>query len=543
MRIIFISLIFFLIITTAAEAQDNPVRVDTTTMPRLEIPEITIVGKKAITLPFARKGEIYDIDIYEVSPPDTSLIESRPEMSFPVGSLPRYEEPLIPWHVSAEGSFGSFSTGHMRAFADYKGKKWGIYGNGGFRTTNGHTAHASGNSFYMDANAHSLVSTDNEILKSFRVSGGLQLMHDTYGIFGIQNSLIDRSRTNLVLDSRLGSLEREESALDFNLRANIWSLSDQQPALSSSISAVSPELTASYSTKVSNVQLQTQISYLSTSLNYDHPAQTPSLFGISAAANWWLRDNWNMLIGGEYQGGAGSDGSSHSLIIPFAVLKWEFEQDRAMSLWFKPEMHLASYGDYTQKNPYLIREIVLHPERKWFNVGGTFWFNSGLFSLEINGAFAKSTDKCLTLADSGRLYLAFIDADQFIVRGTGTLNVLDNTRFTFTGVIQPSFEDGKSRQLPMIPLVQLAARAELTLNLPLAVWSSLEFWSRQNVEMTGSKTLDELLQLNAGAASNIIPRTVLSLEVDNFLNHKYEWWSGYIAPGRTIKFEAKINFQ
>ena len=31
-----------------------------TTMPSLELPEITIVGKKAITLPFARKGEIFD---------------------------------------------------------------------------------------------------------------------------------------------------------------------------------------------------------------------------------------------------------------------------------------------------------------------------------------------------------------------------------------------------------------------------------------------------------------------------------------------------
>ena len=294
---------------------------------------------------------------------------------------------------------------------------------------------------------------------------------------------------------------------------------------------------------MSNVQLQTQISYSSTSLNYDHPAQTPSLFGISAGANWWLRDNWNILIGGEYQGGAGSDGSRHSLIVPFAVLKWEFDQDRAMSLWFKPEMHLASYGDYTEKNPYLVREIVLHPERKWFNVGGTFWFNSELFSLEINGAFAKSTDMCITLADSDKIYLAYVDADQFTVRGTGTLKVLNNTRLTFAGVIQPSFEDGKSRQLPMIPLVQLAARAELTLNLPLAVWSSLEFWSRQNVDTTGNKTLDEHLQLNVGAASNVIPRTVLTLEVDNFLNHKFDWWSGYIAPGRTIKFEAKINFQ
>ena len=40
----------------------------------LLFPEITIVGKKAITLPFARKGEIYDVNIYQAPPPDTLLL-------------------------------------------------------------------------------------------------------------------------------------------------------------------------------------------------------------------------------------------------------------------------------------------------------------------------------------------------------------------------------------------------------------------------------------------------------------------------------------
>ena len=512
-------------------------------MPKLEIPEITIVGKKAITLPFARKGEIYDVNIFEVSPPDTSLIEERPAMPLPIGSLPRYDEPLVPWHASAEGSFGSFSATHLRAFVDYKGRKWGIYGNTGFQSTRGHIAHASGNSFQMEANAHSLVSTDNEILKSFRVSGGLQLMHDEYDMFGIRNISVDRSRTNVVLDSRLNSLERQKSAIDFSLRANIWSFSDTQPTGDSSISAVSPEIVGSYSTKVNTVQLQTQISFTSTSLNYDHSAQTPSLFGISASAKWLLTDKWSLQVGGEYQNGSGSDGGGNSLIAPFAVVKWELDRDRAMSIWFKPEMSLESYSDKTIRNPYFVREIMLHPERTWFNLGGTFWYNSQIFSLEVNGAFAKSTNKGITLADSGKLYSAFVDASQFTARADGSVKPLDNTRLTFTGIIQPSFEDGKSRQLPMIPFIQLAARGELTLNIPLSLWSSVEFWNEQYVDMAGSKTLDERILLNIGAASSIIPRTVLSLEIANLLNHSYEWWGGYKAPNRTIKLEAKVNFQ
>jgi len=536
---IFLTMILFL----SARGQEQVVRVDTSAMPKLEIPEITIVGKKAITLPFARKGEIYDVNIYDAPPPDTSILEDRPTMPIPIGLLPRYDEPLEPWHVSAEASLGSFSTGGLRAYVDYKGNKWGVYGNSGFQTTRGHITHASGNSFQMEATAHSIVSTDNDILKTFRVSGGLQLMHDKYGLFGIRNIMVDRSRTNVLLDGRLNSLDRDESALDFSLRANIWSLSDQQPASSPSVSAVSPELAISYSLKISDAQLLIQISYSSTSLNYDHPVQTPSLFGLSATVKFLLMNKWFLQVGGEFQDGSGSNDEKHSLIAPVAILKWELDRDRAVSIWFKPEMRLTSYGDYTTINPYLVREIELQPERTWFNLGGTFWYNSGIISLEVNGAIAKSTNKSIQLADNGKLSLSFVDASQITLKADGNLKPMDNTRLKFTGIFQPSFQDGKSEQLPMIPLIQLAARCEVALNIPLTIWSSLEFWSKQNVDLAGDKTLSERILLNIGAESNIIPRTVLMIEAGNILNHSYEWWSGYKAPGRSIKLEAKVNFQ
>jgi hypothetical protein len=543
MKILYFSVTVLLVMLSVVHGQEQIVRKDTTAMPKLEIPEITIIGKKAITLPFARKGEIYDVNIYEAPPPDTSLIQERPPILLPVGSLPRYEEPLVPWHLSAEGSLGSFASGHLRTFVDYKGRKWGIYGSSGFQTTVGHAPHSSGNSYQMEINSQSLVSTDNEILKSFRVTGGLQLLHDRYGMFGIKNISVDRSRTNVVLDIKLSSIERQESALDFGLGANIWSLSDQQPALDASVSAVSPELNASYSANFGAVNLLTQILYTSTSLNYDHPAQTPSLFGISSAANWLLMNKWFLQVGGEYQNGSGSDAGHHSLLVPFAELKWELDRDRTMSVWFRPAFRLSSYGDYIKNNPYLVREIQIRPERTWFNFGGTFWFNSDLFSLEISSAFTKSSNKGIILADSGKLFFGFIDANQFTVRADGSMKPSTKTRLNFTGVIQPSFENGNSAQLPMIPLIQLAARGELTLDFPLTIWSSVEFWSKQNIDLTGSKKLDDRILLNIGATSNVIPRTALSLEIANLIDNAYEWWSGYRAPGRTIKLEAKVNFQ
>src|SRR5207249_363497 len=79
--------------TQPTTGQSTAVRDTVGAMPRLEIPEITIVGKKAITLPFARKGEIFDVNIYDAPPPDSSLLEDRPSIALPIGALPRYDEP------------------------------------------------------------------------------------------------------------------------------------------------------------------------------------------------------------------------------------------------------------------------------------------------------------------------------------------------------------------------------------------------------------------------------------------------------------------
>ena len=103
-----------------AQVQERPEAKDTAGLPRLEIPEITIVGKKAITLPFARKGEIYDVNVYEAPPPDTGLLGGRESVPLPRGTLSRYEEHQVPWRASVEGSFGSFSTGSVGGYFDYK---------------------------------------------------------------------------------------------------------------------------------------------------------------------------------------------------------------------------------------------------------------------------------------------------------------------------------------------------------------------------------------------------------------------------------------
>jgi hypothetical protein len=97
--------------------------------PKLEIPEITIVGKKAITLPFARKGEIYDVNVYTLPPPDSSILGVPPSVSLLGGRLPRHENRDDPWRTSVDGALGSFGSGHVEGYLDYKGDIWSLNAN------------------------------------------------------------------------------------------------------------------------------------------------------------------------------------------------------------------------------------------------------------------------------------------------------------------------------------------------------------------------------------------------------------------------------
>jgi outer membrane receptor protein involved in Fe transport len=95
----------------------------------------------------------------------------------------------------------------------------------------------------------------------------------------------------------------------------------------------------------------------------------------------------------------------------------------------------------------------------------------------------------------------------------------------------------------MIPLIQGATRGEISLPMPITMWMSLEYWSKQNINFNSTNDLGSRFLVGLGASTTIIPRTVLSAEVDNLLGDQYEWWSSYGAPGITFRLNAKVNFR
>lgn len=95
----------------------------------------------------------------------------------------------------------------------------------------------------------------------------------------------------------------------------------------------------------------------------------------------------------------------------------------------------------------------------------------------------------------------------------------------------------------MLPLVVVRGRGEIDFDIPLKVWSTAEYQSKRNIDRTGNTSLGDFITLGAGASSNTVPRTLLSLEVSNIFNTAYEWWNGYVAPGRRILLGANIRLQ
>jgi hypothetical protein len=530
---------------SAGFSQEQPAGKDTAVaMPRLEIPEITIVGKKAITLPFARKGEIFDVRVYEAPPPDTSLIGDRQTMAIPIGALSRYEEHQQPWRASLEGALGSFSTGKVLGYLDYKTQRWGIYGNGGFNTTQGHTQNSAGSSGRLEVNAHSLVSTDNEFLKTFRTSGGVTIAQESYGMFGIPGADVHRRRNNVDLRGQVGSVDRRGNVIDLNLAANIWSITDTRSGIDSNVSVVSPDLRARVGFDPGNVNLSSEFFYSGSSLNYQHPSQSPSVLGVNASARWQLADKLVIHAGAIYHRGSDNTGQSQSLLAPTAIVQWEADQDREWSFWFEPEIHLMTYDEHVQENPYFTREIAIRPERKPVRFGTTLVYKDRVLSATLSGAFTHSTNRNVTVADSsGRITLEGVAADQFTAQADGTLYASTGARIKFSGVFQPGHEIGTSVQLPMVPIVRVLGRGELDLHSPVTLWSSVEYWSRRHIDRAGTNSLGDVVLVGAGVSTDAIPRTVLSFEIANLFNTSYRWWNGYVAPGRQLTLDARVNLR
>ncbi len=528
-----------------AQLPDSLVRKD---LPQLQIPEITIVGKKAITLPFARKGEIYDVPVYEAPPPDSSLLTDRPPIELPGGgSLPRYEAREMPWRVSAEASAGSYGTFGALGYVDYHTQGWNLSTRGGYRRTSGHVPNSAGDEFKLGGRYTSLVSTDNEILRNFRVNADLDFLHDAFGLPGLSDSSgllpagAERDRERYSFGAGIASIKREGLVLDFSVAANVLAVNDASGGIDSSVTVTSPVLDATVAGDIGDQRLISGFRYVSSSLDYQTSVSSPSLFTLLAALQWRLSPGFFLKAGGEYSGGSGTDNVTRSLLSPLGELEWDIDAGRKVNLWFRSGMTLTLYSDLAAKVPYLAREVAMIPEKKSFDLGGSIWYNSGILTLKVTGGYSQSDNRPLLVTDSGRITTEFAGTWQSLLGVEGSLEPRPGFRVRFTGTVRPSRERGGSSQLPMTPIGDAGAQAEYDIAGSWTVSAAARYWSEQNIDRTGSTWLGATFLLDAGVTTTLVPRLVLGAGVRNLLDEEYQWWSGYPAPGIDFYLTAKAR--
>lgn len=521
------------------QAPDTTLRRD---LPRLEIPEITIVGKKAITLPFARKGEIFEVPVYEAPPPDSGLLADRPPLLLPEGTLPRYQQREMPWRISAEGTAGSYGTFGARGFIDYHTQDWNLSTTAGFRRTGGHVTNADGSEFDAGGKYTSLVSTDNDILKNFRFSGNFDYRHDRFGLFGLLPAGTERARDIFGISAAASSIRRSGLVLDLSLGTDIFSVTDSWSGVDSGVTVTSPELKVAVTGDVADYRIISEFRYISSSLDYQREISSPSLFSLLGAVQWRLTGNLFLKAGGEFSNGSGSAGESRSHAGPMAELEWEIDAGRKIDLHFRSGMEMSPYSELAREIPYVSREITILPEEKDADVGGSLWYNSGMLTLELSGSYIISNDRRIIVSDGGRIGPVYSRVWRVPVRLDGSVLPRQDIRVKFNAVLEPSREKGGNVQLPMVPIARFGAEIEYDLPGGWTVSGGSRWWSRRNVDRAGAGSLGAVFLLDASVSTTVIPRMVLTAGVRNLGGTEYSWWQSYRARGLDIFLIAKAIF-
>lgn len=505
-------------------------------LPRLEIPEVTIVGKKAITLPFARKGEILDVELYTAPPPDTSLLAQRPITLPPVGTYPRFRETLFPFQGSLDALAGNFGTFDIRGTLRYTKLFWETSVRGRYSSTRGHTRNADARLAAFGVEGRATIDTDNEFLQSFRAKGNIDLSNSTYKLFGLPDSaLIERHRSTLTLQTMLSTIDQ---SFDVHLGMKTMSLEDKDRSTTES-SVVEPTFSLTGGYNMDRVHLFAQFQYTASLLDYSTPTESPTYVTFTPGLRWNPGSNWSGVFQLRYAHGTHSDGGSATLLSPAAHLRWRMANILWTSFWFEPSLNIGSWINSFEKIPYLIANVTVRHERVPIHLGASVQMKTSVIDVGGRVSVIGTSDTPIPIADSGVIRLEYVKTQQMLMGITATTDVTERARVIASANFNYARENGKSSQLAMTPSVRFQTRAEWTFSFPVTIWSSLEYTGPRNVDRDGAKALEGYILLNVGASSTAVPSTLLSLEVNNLLGTTYEWWKGYRAPGATVALKVQ----
>jgi outer membrane receptor protein involved in Fe transport len=519
-------------------------------LPPLEIENVTVVGKRVVVLPKARKGEVADTAIYVLPPGDTMLFGERiSNLGGTAGSLPGYREYERPLKIDAEASIGSYLSPHLRAGAEFIRRKFDVGGLFDFRSTAGHIDSAEASSLLLGLHGSVLLGDDVEPLRGLRVGGEFEHVGDGYFLYGNSINRFDRSRIG-----NQGSIifrSEEELPIGYAIKLHLegMSVEDTRPDTTLEASAMSPALDLDLGGKIdSSWSFRLGAGLVSTSLRYATPANTPLYLTLNGEAELRAAPGTFLTAGIVVASGENSDSGSSSLIMPRASVRYEASSTISLFGWFSPELRAASYRQLIMRAPYVDRDITLRPERVPVRFAAGVRVALASATVEARGFYesAENTPVVAAVGAPGELRYLYVSSKSVGAAASARIRVTPSITVDADALIR-SVSDSADRELPMTPSVDLRGRADFALTPRINIFGSLVYQTDQRTALsdsttTGALTVPARFLLGAGASYGILEDLDAFAEISNLLGYSYDLWQNYSAPGFEIRAGVRGRF-
>lgn len=282
-----------------------------------------------------------------------------------------------------------------------------------------------------------------------------------------------------------------------------------------------------------------RLTYETSVLNNSTQKESPALLQLSFMSRTFLRNDIYITFGLKYINGTNSDGGYQKFLYPVAIFKSDVTSNLRFSLWFEPDVINQSYISQMLENPFLNKELILRYAFKPLNLGIGVDYSSQYFSFETKLSYSKVNDAFYPKVQDGMIYLNYSDIDEFKIEISGIVAIIKQLKLYANALYNRSEMEKLKHQLFMKPEFMIQNKLEYIPDFPVKFYLNMDYFSKRYID---NGSLPGYILFSIGASSNFFKKTLISIDVVNLLNAKYDYYLGYSAPGVTFRTKFQYNF-
>lgn len=525
-----------------------------TNVPPLELESVTVIGKRMVVLPKARKGEVIDTSVYALPGGDSLLFSERiSNLQGPGGTLPGYREQDSPLKLDAEASIGSYLSPRVSVHAEFSRPTFNAAGFADFLHTEGHVDAARASGFRVGANGSASLGDATAPIGRFRLSADIEHGADEYTLYGLASGTVNRSRS--VTRFGIGLHDEGRSRVRYALGLSLESagITDDTSSSEHEATATSPMLTLDIGADLdSTLTARIRAAFTSTTLRYATATQTPAYVSASGEVEWRAAATTRLSIGLVAASGQNSDSGSSSLVMPRAAVRHDLDSSLMLFAWFAPELRAASYADRVLHAPYARREMVLRPERVALSAAAGGRWTGRALTIEARLFAEKSDGTPVVVADAvdNAQTWQYPSTTTFGVAAGFEVELNEHLGVQVDALFRRTVLDDLDETAPLRPAAEVHARVSY---VPDPVGRALRFHGTADIRTSqravlGSNTvpmvdpeLPARLLFGCGGTYQLLENLQATADITNLLNYKHDLWLGYSAPGFEIRGGIRVT--